>query len=75
MARPANTFESLTMTIAVTPQIKVYLEDLTTRGTFGCNTGEAARTLLSRAIEDMLSKGDLSRREFRVEEGKVVLAK
>jgi hypothetical protein len=74
MARPTNTFESLTMTIAVTPQIKVYLEDLTTRGTFGCSTVEAARTLLSRAIEDMLSKGDLPRREFRVENGKVVVA-
>ena len=73
MARPTNTFASETLTIAVTPQIKVYLEDLTLRGTFGCSPVEAARILLGKAIEDMLSSGDLARRDFEVRDGKVVL--
>ena len=37
MARPTNNFDSVTMTIAVTPQIKMYLEDLTADGMYGCN--------------------------------------
>ncbi len=73
MARPTNTFASETLTIAVTPQIKVYLEDLTLRGTFGCSPVEAARILLGKAIEDMLSNGHLERREFEVRDGKVTL--
>ena len=71
MARPSNTFESLTMTIAVTPQIKAYLEDLTTWGTYGASPAEAARTILSKGIEDLLGHG-LPRRQFKIEDGKVL---
>ncbi len=70
MARPSNTFDSLTMTIAVTPQIKAYLEDLTLWGTFGSSPAEAARAILSKGIEDLLGSG-LPRRQFRIEDGKV----
>ena len=48
MARPTNSFESVTMTIAVTPQIKMYLEDLTADGMYGCSPSEAARRHVAR---------------------------
>lgn len=74
MARPSNTFESLSMTIAVTPQIKWYLEDLTLKGTWGSSPAEAARMLLSKAIDDMVDKNSLKRREFKLEGTQVVPA-
>ncbi len=74
MARPSNTFESLSLTIAVTPQIKVYLEDLTLKGTWGSSPAEAARLVLSRAIDDMIDKNSLKRREFKLEGNQVVPA-
>lgn len=72
MARPANNFESLTMTIAVTPQIKMYLEDLTLKGTYGCSAAEAARMVLSKAIDELVDKGSLERRKFIVEGNQVL---
>lgn len=72
MARPSNSFESVTMTIAITPQMKVYLEDLTLKGTHGCSPAEAARMVLSRAIEDMVNHGDLDKRKFVIQDGDVV---
>lgn len=72
MARPSNSFESVTMTIAITPQMKVYLEDLTLKGTHGCSPAEAARMVLSRAIEDMINHGDLDKRKFVIQDGDVV---
>jgi hypothetical protein len=74
VARPSNTFESLSMTIAVTPQIKWYLEDLTLKGTWGSSPAEAARMLLSKAIDDMVDKNSLKRREFKLEGTQVVPA-
>lgn len=74
MARPSNTFESLTLTIAVTPQIKTYLEDLTLKGTFGCSPAEAARMVLSRAIDEMINQGALQRREFVLKDGQIAPA-
>lgn len=71
MARPSNNFESLSLTIAITPQIKVYLEDLTLKGTFGCSAAEAARMVLSKAIDDMVNNGALDRRRFTIQDGKV----
>lgn len=71
MARPSNTFETLTLTIAVAPQIKAYLEDLTAWGTFGASPAEAARTILNKGIEDLLA-GKLARREFKISDGKVL---
>ncbi|MCB1228021.1 MAG: hypothetical protein KDK99_19605 [Verrucomicrobiales bacterium] len=74
MARPSNNFDSTSLTISVTPQIKVYLEDLTTKGTFGCSAQEAVRFILSKAIDDMLNTGALERRKFKIEGGKVSVA-
>ncbi len=73
MARPSNNFDSLSLTIAITPQIKVYLEDLTLKGTFGCSAPEAARMVLSKAIDEMVNKGDLDRRRFAIKDGRVAV--
>lgn len=73
MARPSNTFESLSLTIAVTPQIKQYLEDLTLKGTFGSSPAEAARMLLSSGIDSMLNTGALDRRKWVLKDGELVL--
>lgn len=72
MARPTNTFESLTLTIAITPQMKVYLEDLVMKGTYGSSPAEAARMALSRAIDDLIDKGSLDRRKFAMHGTQVV---
>ena len=67
MARPTNSFESHSLTIAITPQMKVYLEDLVMKGTYGSSPAEAARMALSRSIDDMIDKGSLVRRNFQVQ--------
>lgn len=67
MARPSNTFESLSLTIAITPQMKWYLEDLTMKGTYGSSPSEAARIVLSKAIDEMLDKNSLKPRHFKLE--------
>jgi hypothetical protein len=72
MARPSNSFESVTMTIAVTPQVKMYLEDLTADGMYGCSPSDAARLLLGQAIEQKIKEGVLTRRKFIVQNGEVV---
>jgi hypothetical protein len=72
MARPSNNFESLTMTIAVTPQIRMYLEDLTLKGTYGCSAAEAARMVLSKAIDELVDRGSLQRRQFALKDNQVV---
>ncbi|MDZ4288168.1 MAG: hypothetical protein U0984_09425 [Prosthecobacter sp.] len=72
MARPSNNFESVSLTIAVTPQMRVYLEDLTMKGTHGCSPAEAARMVLSRAIEDMINNNGLEKRKFVIQGGDVV---
>ena len=72
MARPSNSFESVTMTIAVTPQVKMYLEDLTADGMYGCSPSDAARLLLGQAIEQKIKEGVLTRRKFIVQNGEVM---
>jgi hypothetical protein len=72
MARPTNSFDSVSMTIAVTPQIKMYLEDLTLDGTYGSSPAEAARLLISQAIEAKIKDGLLTRRKFMIQDGDVV---
>jgi len=67
MARPTNSFESHSLTIAITPQMKVYLEDLVMKGTYGSSPAEAARMALSRTIDDMIDKGSIARRNFQVQ--------
>lgn len=73
MARPSNNFESHSLTIAITPQIKVYLEDLTLKGTFGSSAAEAARMILSKAIDDMVNSGALERRRFAIKDNQVMV--
>ncbi len=73
MARPSNTFDSLSLTIAITPQIKQYLEDMTLKGTFGSSPAEAARMLLSNGIDSMLNSGALDRRKWTLKNGELVL--
>jgi hypothetical protein len=72
MARPTNNFDSVTMTIAVTPQIRMYLEDLTADGMYGCSPSEAARLLIGQAIEAKIKDGALNRRKFIVQNGDVL---
>jgi hypothetical protein len=72
MARPSNSFDTVSMTIAVTPQIKMYLEDLTLDGTYGSSPAEAARLLISQAIEAKMKDGLLTRRKFMIQDGEVV---
>lgn len=72
MARPTNSFESHSLTIAITPQMKVYLEDLVMKGTYGSSPAEAARMALSRSIDDMIDKGSLVRRNFQVQGTQIV---
>jgi len=74
MARPSNNFDSVTMTIAVTPQIKMYLEDLTADGMYGCSPSEAARLLIAQAVEQKIREGALTRRKFIVQDGDVLSA-
>ena len=73
MARPSNNFDSSTLSIAITPQIKVYLEDLTLKGTFGSSASEAARMILSKAIDDMVNSGALERRRFAIKDNQVTV--
>ena len=74
MARPSNTFDSSSLTIAVTPQVRQYLEDLTLKGTFGGSPAEAARAILNNAIESMLNSGALERRKWVLNNGQVTRA-
>ncbi len=74
MARPSNNFDTSALTIAVTPQVRQYLEDLTLKGTFGSGPAEAARVILNNAIEAMLNSGALERRKWTLNNGQLVLA-
>ncbi|HCN31114.1 MAG TPA: hypothetical protein DIT64_20850 [Verrucomicrobiales bacterium] len=72
MARPTNTFETIPMTIAVTPQIRMYLDDLVMRGSYGSSPAEAARVLISEAIEWKISDKKLDLKKFILQDGEVV---
>ena len=74
MARPSNNFESSPVTVAFTPQIRQYLDDLTLKGTFGGSPADAVRMIVNNAIENMLNNGALDRRKWIMNEGKLVLA-
>lgn len=58
------------MTIAVTPHVKMYLEDLTHTGLYGCSPQEAARQLLSGAINALIKDGTIVKRELDLNESK-----
>ena len=67
MARPSNAFDSITLTIAVTPQIKAYLDDLVEGGLLGSSAAEVARALIGRGVVEQHREG-LPKREFQVDE-------
>lgn len=72
MARPANTVETVSMTISVTPQLKHYLEELAVQGIYGGGSAQdTAKHLLNTAIQDLLLKGLLKAKEWRAKDGKV----
>ncbi len=58
------------MTIAVTPHIKMYLEDLVRTGLYGCSPQEAARQLLSSSINALIKDNTIARREVKLKKGK-----
>jgi hypothetical protein len=66
MARPTNTVGTASMTISVAPQIRQYLLDLTAKGTFGNTVQEVARHLISTSIQELIAKGQLDQRRWRV---------
>ncbi|MCE9519771.1 MAG: hypothetical protein K8R87_09500 [Verrucomicrobia bacterium] len=68
MSRPANTVGTTSMTISVAPQIRQYLLDLTAKGTFGNTIQEVTRSLVSSTIQDLIAKGQLAERRWRVKE-------
>ena len=54
------------MTISVAPQIRQYLLDLTSKGTFGNTIQDVARSLISSSIQDLISKKQLPERHWDV---------
>ena len=54
MARKKNQLETVRITIAATPQVNTYLEQLVESGLHGKNVPEAAERLLTSAIEDFI---------------------
>ena len=63
MARKKNQLETVRITIAATPQVNTYLEQLVESGLHGKNVPEAAERLLTSAIEDFIRGGTLKRIE------------
>lgn len=61
MARPKNTVTTDSMTIAVTPQLKRYLEVLAVAGVYGGGSvQDVAKYLLNNSIQELIVKGLLT---------------
>ena len=74
MARPLNTVGTSSMTISVAPQIRQYLLDLTSKGTFGNTPQEVVRSLVATSIQTLIAAKQLDERKWRVlEDGSVEL--
>lgn len=61
MARPPNELETETITLSTTPHVNRYLRQVLKTGLYGKNPAEAAERLLTRALEDMLRDGRITR--------------
>ena len=62
------------MTISVAPQIRQYLLDLTSKGTFGNTPQEVVRALVASSIQRLIAAKQLQERNWRVlEDGSVEL--
>jgi hypothetical protein len=73
MARPKNNVETESMTIAVTPQLKHYLEVLALDGFYGGGTPQdVVRFLVNNAVQELVHKKLLTPVQWRsVGDGKV----
>lgn len=65
MARPENPHKTKAVKITATPKLVAYLEDLIQEEGYGHSKAEIARTLVWRGVEDLISKGVLTRRPGR----------
>ena len=62
------------MTISVGPQIRQYLLDLTSKGTFGNTPQDVIRSLVANSIQKLIAGKQLDERKWRVlEDGSVEL--
>jgi hypothetical protein len=61
MARPPNDLDTETITLSTTPHVNRYLRQVLKTGLYGKNPAEAAERLLTRALEDMLRDGRITR--------------
>ncbi len=60
MARPANTADSVQITVTLTPQQKKFLEAVSATGFVGKNVAETARHFLIDRINDLMTEGKLT---------------
>ncbi|MEA2624156.1 MAG: hypothetical protein QOD06_201 [Candidatus Binatota bacterium] len=62
MPRPPNPFKATKVAITGTPKLLRYLEDLVSEEGYGNTPSEVARNLVWRGIEELISRGVLTRR-------------
>lgn len=62
MPRPRNPHPPNRVVITGTPKLGLYLGDLVREEGYGATPAEVARTLVWRAIEELIARGVLSRR-------------
>lgn len=72
MARPNNSFDSIALNIAVSPQVRMYLEEITLLGTYGNSPAETARMLLNKAVQDLIKERTIEPKSFAIRDGAVV---
>ena len=63
MPRRKNPFPPAKIAITGTPKLALYLSDLVAEEGYGATASEVARTLVWRGIEDLISRGVLTRRK------------
>ena len=66
MPRPKNREKSIKVTITASPKFGDYLDDLVREEGYGTNRAEVAKTLVWRAIEELIHKGIIDRRKTGV---------
>jgi hypothetical protein len=59
MPKPANTIETVQITISTTRTVQSHLEQLVLTGLYGKNPADAAERVLTRSIETMLKDGTI----------------
>jgi hypothetical protein len=70
MAKPANTLETIHITISTTRLVQAYLERLVLTGVYGKNPADAAERLLTDALKSLIEdKGSLLYQVMPLENG------